>query len=296
MPRKAAKKTTVSHRVKRVVKHVVVPHKANGFHPHIIRRNGLVIVLASIVVLQLMPQQSFNELTVLGDVTDVTSQRLLDDSNAERATNNIAPLKIDKRLGAAATNKAKHMFENQYWAHTSPDGTTPWYWIRDVDYKYSYAGENLAKGFQTSSTLISAWMASKEHRDNLLNPNYEDVGFAVLEGSLNGETTKLVVAMYGTSLRAGDSGVTQTVLGATGTLSPIAHIGVALQSMTPTLLATIILLLGLIIISLWAHMYRKYLPKSVQSSWKRHHGLYKAAGMASLAVPLILLYSGGQIG
>lgn len=294
MPRKTIKRPSAIHRVKRGVKHAVVPHKGNSYHPHLIRRWGIVAVLAIVFCLQFVPQTT-ERITVLGKVTDVTSQTLLDDANSERAKAGVAPLKIDERLGAAATSKARHMFNQQYWAHTAPDGTTPWDWLREASYRYSYAGENLAKGFRTSSALTAAWMNSPEHRDNMLNPNYEDVGFAVIEGQLNGEETKLVVAMYGTPLRAGDTGGTQTVLSASGALSPISRIGIALQSMTPTLLATIILLLGLIIISLWANMYRKYLPKTVQNSWKRHHGLFKAAGVASLAVPLILLYGGGQI-
>lgn len=293
MPRKIPKKQTPIHRAKRSLKHAVVPHKDNGFHPHLIRRNGLIIVLGVIVALQFMPQPP-QPLRVLGEQVDVTSQSLLDDTNAKRAEAGVAPLAIDRKLSAAATSKARDMFEKQYWAHASPDGTTPWYWLREVNYRYSYAGENLAKGFRTSDALTTAWMNSPEHRENMLNPNYQHVGFAVVEGRLDGETTRLVVAMYG-SPQTANSGVTETVLAATGTPSPIARFGIGLQSMTPVLLASIILLMGMSIISLAAHAYRKYLPKPVLTTWKRHHGLYKAAGMTSLIFVLIALYGGGQI-
>jgi uncharacterized protein YkwD len=294
MPRKIVNKPSAIHRVKRGIKHAVVPHKGNGYHPHLIRRWGIVAVLSIVASLQFIPQ-STDQLTVLGEGTDVTSQTLLDDTNAERMKAGVAPLKIDDRLGAAATGKARHMFEQQYWAHTAPDGTTPWYWLREANYRYTYAGENLAKGFRTSSALIRAWMDSAEHRDNMLNPNYEDVGFAVIEGRLNGETTKLVVAMYGTPLRAGGGGVTQTVLAARGSASLMTQIGITLQTMTPTLLASLILLLITAMVSMAAHLYRKYLPKPVLKSWKRHHGFYKAMGMMSLVLLLIALYSDGQI-
>ncbi len=293
MPRKTSNKLTRIHRAKRSLKHAVVPHKGNGFHPHLIRRNGLIIVLGVIIALQFMPQPPV-PLTVLGEQVDVTSQSLLDDTNARRSEANVAPLEIDRKLSAAATSKARDMFEKQYWAHTSPDGTTPWYWLREVNYRYDYAGENLAKGFRTSDALITAWMNSPEHRDNMLNPNYQHVGFSVIEGRLDGETTRLVVAMYG-SPQTASSGITETVLAATGTPSPIARLGIGLQSMTPVLLASIILLMGMSIISLSAHLYRKYLPKSVLNTWKRHHGLYKAVGMTSLIFVLIALYGGGQI-
>ncbi len=296
MPRKVAsktKQTTLKHRISRSLKHAVVPHKANSFHPHLIRRNGLVIILATVLALQLAPKPE-QQLLVLGQETDVTSQNLLDDTNAKRAEANVAPLELNKQLSAAATSKARDMFTKQYWSHVSPDGTTPWYWLREVNYQYSFAGENLAKGFRTSDALMTAWMDSPEHRDNMLSPNYEHVGFAVIEGRLNDETTKLVVAIYGSPLR-GNSGVTQTVLAATGTTSPIARIGIGLQSLTPAVLASIALLMGAVIISLVAHMYRRSLPKSVLTTWKRHHGLYKALSMSSLIVFVIALYGGGQI-
>ncbi|MES2876400.1 MAG: CAP domain-containing protein [Patescibacteria group bacterium] len=295
MPRKVAKTTkkpALKHRITRSVKRAVVPHKANGYHPHAIRPGGLVILLAIVAALQFAPQPE--QLLVLGQETDVTSQSLLDDTNTKRADANVAPLQINQQLSAAATSKARDMFNKQYWAHTSPDGTTPWNWIKGVDYKYSFAGENLAKGFRTSDTLITAWMNSPEHRDNMLSPNYEHVGFAVIEGQLNNETTKLVVAMYGEPLRTG-SGATETVLAATGTTSPIARIGIGIQSMTPALLASIALLMGAVIISLAAHMYRHSLPKPVLNSWKRHHGLYKALSMSSLVIVIVVLYGGGQI-
>jgi len=293
MPKKQARKVSAVHRVRRIAKHAVVPHKCNGHDPHVIRWKVLTIVLASVVALQVMPGKPVERL-VLGEETDVTSQRLLDVTNEQRSKEGVAPLSLNKQLAAAATGKAKDMFTNQYWAHVSPDGTTPWYWFREVDYRYSYAGENLAKGFTTSSSLMTAWMDSLEHRENVLNPNYQDVGFAVVEGSLNGETTKLVVAMYGSPIRSG-GGTTQTVLGASGEPSPIARIGMTLQSMSPAMLATIVLLMGLATISLWAHANRKYLPKSVQRSWKRHHGLYKAILTSGLVLLLIALYGGGQI-
>lgn len=294
MPRKTAKKPTSLHRVKRGVKHAVVPHKGNGYRPHLIRRWGIVAVLSIVGCLQFIAQP-IEQPTVLGQKADVTSQTLIDDTNAERTKAGVAPLKINTRLSAAATLKARHMFEQQYWAHNAPDGTTPWHWLRESNYQYTYAGENLAKGFRTSGTLIGAWMNSPEHRDNLLNPSYEDVGFAVVDGRLNGEATKLVVAMYGTPVRGGLGATTQTVLAATGSTSFMTRVGLGLQALTPTMLASIFLLLFVSVVALVAHSYRFSLPKPLLGGWRRHHGLYKATGMMSLAVVLVALYSSGQI-
>lgn len=292
MPRKTTKRSPRSIRTS--VKHAVVPHRNNSYHPHLIRWKGIVLVLVVVAGLLAFPQ-SAQRTSVLGESTDVTSQYLLDDTNEQRARADVEPLAINHQLSVAATNKARDMFTHQYWAHVSPEGTAPWYWFKDAQYTYSFAGENLAKGFHTSGALISAWMHSPEHRDNMLNPNYEDVGFAVIDGTLNGESTKLVVAMYGKQSEGALAGTAATVLAARGSTSLMTRLGVGLQTMTPTLLASVALLLLVGVIALVAHTYRRSLPKPMLKSWKRHHGLYKAVGMVSLVLVLIVMYGEGQI-
>ena len=75
----------------------------------------------------------------------------------------------------------------------------------------------------------------------------------------------------------------------------ISKLGEHLQSMTPAALASIVVLLLTALVAATAQLYRKKLPKPVLRSWRRHHGLYKAVGMVSLAVLFIGLYGGGQI-
>ena len=89
------------------------------------------------------------------------------------------------------------MLLKNYWAHNSPDGKTPWEFIKEAGYSYVYAGENMARGFNTSLDVTNAWMASPTHRANMLSSNYSDVGFAVVTGNLSGEETVLVVEEFG---------------------------------------------------------------------------------------------------
>lgn len=104
---------------------------------------------------------------------------------------------MNDQLSTAAAGKAAHMFANDYWAHFAPDGTSPWYFIKSAGYNYVYAGENLAKGFTTSNDAVQAWMNSPTHKANILSPQYEDMGFAIREGTLQGEDTVLIVQMFG---------------------------------------------------------------------------------------------------
>jgi|SRR5687767_3718344 len=90
------------------------------------------------------------------------------------------------------------MVEYNYWAHTAPDGTEPWYFFDMAGYRYIHAGENLAYGFADSAEMIDAWMNSAGHRANILG-DYKEMGFGITNGSnyQNGEYT-VVAAFYGT--------------------------------------------------------------------------------------------------
>ena len=91
------------------------------------------------------------------------------------------------------------MVQRDYWSHNAPDGTTPWSFVESNGYEYQAAGENLAFGFMNSQQVITGWMNSPEHRANVLNRNYQEIGIGITE-SLNfqgkGPAT-VVVALYG---------------------------------------------------------------------------------------------------
>jgi hypothetical protein len=134
---------------------------------------------------------------ILGYASDISVVDLLNGTNSIRAENGLPPLKLNTQLSEAAYQKATDMFQYDYWAHISPSGTKPWDFILSVNYDYAYAGENLAKNFNTSDQVVSAWVKSPSHRDNLLSPNFDDIGFAVVDGKLQGYETTLVVQMFG---------------------------------------------------------------------------------------------------
>jgi len=178
--------------------HWFIPNKKNKFHPLALRATGLIIFLAIFLAIPIIYNlTTARQFRVLGYATNVTISDLYSLSNQERVNNGLTPLNSNKALDGAALAKAKDMMTDGYWAHIAPDGTTPWFFITNAGYSYSIAGENLAKGFNTSSGVVDGWMASPTHRDNVLNSSYKDVGYAVVNGRLSGSETTLVVAMYG---------------------------------------------------------------------------------------------------
>jgi hypothetical protein len=123
---------------------------------------------------------------------------LVDEANQNRTANNIAGLHVDPLLTAAAQEKANDMVANNYFAHTSPAGVTPWYWFEKVGYNFTFAGENLAVNFSDSQDVTNAWMNSPEHRANVLNGDFTQIGMATAEGTFQGHPATYVVELFGT--------------------------------------------------------------------------------------------------
>ena len=180
------------------IKHYFVPHKGNNHRSKIIHNSSLLVLVVLLLFtswLSILVNKTNPE--ILGISYSMSDQELLLLVNQERIEKGLSPLKMNAKLTEAAKGKANHMMQNNYWAHFAPDGTTPWKFIISSGYDYMYAGENLAKGFVNSSDAVDAWMDSPTHRDNILSNQYSDVGFAIVEGNLQGEDTVLVVEIFG---------------------------------------------------------------------------------------------------
>lgn len=129
---------------------------------------------------------------------DITAENVILLMNAEREAHGLEPLLADPRLAQAAADRMRHMEEEGFWAHQSPDGMTPFTWLRVRAYDFSRAGENLAAGFETARLLVSSWMESPGHRANILSADFEDCGIAIIDGATTGPAAgKSVVVLFG---------------------------------------------------------------------------------------------------
>jgi uncharacterized protein YkwD len=129
--------------------------------------------------------------------SSISTEKLSELLNQERSARNLNTLDWDMKLETACNHKAEHMIENNYFEHYAPNGTSPWRFIDDANYVYKLAGENLAMDFTTSKSVHDAWMASPTHKDNMLNPDYEDFAICTIDGKIDGEDTTLVVEIFG---------------------------------------------------------------------------------------------------
>lgn len=188
--------------------HLFVPHHKHNHRAKLLHNLTLLIMILTIGFvssLSIAIQKTSPE--ILGVYYQITTNELLNLTNYERSLKGAPPLTLNDQLSKAAEKKGRHMIQNDYWAHFAPDGTSPWDFIRSEGYDYAFAGENLAKGFTTSYDAVKAWMNSPTHRDNLLSRQYDEVGFAIIEGRLNGEDTVLIVQELGSTDAFASAGI-----------------------------------------------------------------------------------------
>ncbi len=162
-----------------------------------------------IVGLGLLVNSVWSGAGVLGTNSDFSASKLLNDTNAERAKDGEPALSFNVKLEEAAQAKADDMVRSDYWSHNSPSGRTPWSFITASNYQYRSAGENLAYGFDGADASVAGWMNSAEHRANILNVSYSDVGFGVASSAdfIGHGPQTIVVAEYGQPMISDSSSV-----------------------------------------------------------------------------------------
>jgi uncharacterized protein YkwD len=99
--------------------------------------------------------------------------------NQERGKAGCQPLAADSRLAVAARLHSQDMAVRGYFDHTTPDGVTFDKRITSAGYKWSNAGENIAKGQKDAASVMQAWMNSPGHRANILNCKFKDIGIGL---------------------------------------------------------------------------------------------------------------------
>src|SRR3989344_7522607 len=188
-----------------VAKVCFIPSPENNHWPLALRHHSLAYVsvlliltkVATIVALALAPNTA--------DLSTITQDRMVQLTNQARKEAGLPALSINSKLGQAAALKGQDMLASAYFAHISPSGVTPWFWMKKTGYEYTVAGENLAIDFGEAEDVVSAWLHSPSHKANLLNKEYTETGIAVVSGEFQGGTSTIVVHMFGKALHAAEA-------------------------------------------------------------------------------------------
>jgi uncharacterized protein YkwD len=115
-------------------------------------------------------------------------------TNYARAQAGAPALEPTATLEDSASEKAEDIFRCDSFSHYAC-GREFTYWIRANGYLASecwHVGENLAWGtgeYGTVASIFRAWLRSTEHRENLLDPQFTQVGIDLMVGSLEGASS-----------------------------------------------------------------------------------------------------------
>ena len=95
--------------------------------------------------------------------------------NQERTSRGLPALQDNSKLTSSAQNWADHMVATGDFTHGNDFAGR----ITSVGYDWQEAGENIATGYDTPRDVVAAWMASPDHCQNILDPDYVSFGTGI---------------------------------------------------------------------------------------------------------------------
>jgi uncharacterized protein YkwD len=133
---------------------------------------------------------------------------VLDQLNQIRTQHGLVPLKISAPLTASADQHSSEMAADGYFAHNSADGTVFWKriqkWYAGTGYGYWSVGENLlwSSPDVDAPGALQLWMNSPEHRANILDPNWREIGVSAVHvaaapGTYKGLEVTIITTDFG---------------------------------------------------------------------------------------------------
>ncbi len=175
-----------------------IPHKGNSHVPHVLQHRVLLgysvlILLLKVLVVAtpiMIPSASLYS-------SSITASNVIMLTNQTRFNMGLSALTRNTALMAAAQNKAEDMLAKQYFSHNSPDGLSPWYFIKGQGYAYDRAGENLAVHYTSAEGVHQGWLASPAHRANIVKEEFTEIGVGIVNGEFEGNPSTIVVQFFG---------------------------------------------------------------------------------------------------
>lgn len=129
---------------------------------------GLLLIMALLVSSLAMP--------VKASAASASANRkaVLKLVNKERDKRNRGKLVLDSKLNKAAQKRAKEIARE--FSHTRPNGSSCFTVLKSYHAQYTTCGENIAAGQPTAKQVMSSWMHSPGHRQNILQQKFQKMG------------------------------------------------------------------------------------------------------------------------
>lgn len=122
-------------------------------------------------------------------------EQVLNLVNQERQKAGLKPLAMDWELARVARMKSQDMANKNYFSHTSPTYGSPFDMMKQFGISFRTAGENIASGQRTPQEVMTSWMNSQGHRENILKPDFTHLGVGYYRGGSYGHMwTQMFIA------------------------------------------------------------------------------------------------------
>jgi uncharacterized protein YkwD len=108
-----------------------------------------------------------------------------DPANAAETGGRAGALRWNETLAAVARAHSRDMLVQGYFDHVDPQGKSPGARINMAGIQWQAYGENIAQVStmeQAEAAFMNEPRFAKNHRGNILNPTYTDVGVGIVEG------------------------------------------------------------------------------------------------------------------
>lgn len=186
-----------------------IPNQCNDYRPKALRPKRLAFHAGAAISIKLLmvffvlsfPVQAW----LSPDILYEQSRKIIELTNNIRSGLSLNILQENPKLSEAALNKAQDMIVNEYFAHIGPNNRSLRNWLYNSGYNFSVAGENLALGFTTADDVVDAWVASKTHYANIIDPDFTEIGVGAVSGEYKGYETTLVAQYFGSPIAAATS-------------------------------------------------------------------------------------------
>jgi uncharacterized protein YkwD len=133
---------------------------------------------------------------------------VLVDINVFRVQHGLAKLRLNTQLTSAARAHSQQMARDGYFAHESADGSPFWKRVQGFyassPWRLWSVGENLLWSSPTidAGGALKLWIASPEHKKNLMDPRWREIGVSAVHvstapGTYEGRAVTIVTTDFG---------------------------------------------------------------------------------------------------
>ena len=118
-------------------------------------------------------------------------------TNIKRKKFKLEELKINENLIKLANSRIEDMQRLNYFAHTNPEGIGLKQFVSKIEYNYLIVGENLSMNYYDNEEVVTAWMNSETHRNNMLRKEFDEIGIAYGDVTINNKKVFIIAMILG---------------------------------------------------------------------------------------------------